>query len=117
MDSLTIRVVYHAICRFDILCVVKDVVDPVSDGKLANFVVSSHIRSHPSAQVRRACSKLLGLAGVSRLCCYNLSKALGAASPKVTTGERALQQRFFAALQQAGPGNWPVSRDRLMAEP
>ena len=38
-------------CRFDILCVVKDVVDPVSDGKLADFVVSSHIRSHPSAQV------------------------------------------------------------------
>ena len=37
-------------CRFDILCVVKDVVDPVSDGKLADFVVSSHIRSHPSAQ-------------------------------------------------------------------
>ena len=39
-------------CRFDILCVVKDVVDPVSDGKLAEFVVSSHIRSHPSAQVK-----------------------------------------------------------------
>jgi hypothetical protein len=38
--------------RFDILCVVKDVVDPVSDGKLADFVVSSHIRSHPSAQVQ-----------------------------------------------------------------
>lgn len=37
--------------RFDILCVVKDVVDPVSDGKLANFVVSSHIRSHPTAVV------------------------------------------------------------------
>ena len=38
-------------CRFDILCVVKDVVDPVSDGKLADFVVSSHIRSHPTAVV------------------------------------------------------------------
>ncbi|KAK9806187.1 hypothetical protein WJX72_004703 [[Myrmecia] bisecta] len=33
--------------RFDILCVVKDVVDPVSDEKLANFVVDSHTRSHP----------------------------------------------------------------------
>lgn len=36
--------------RFDILCVVKDVVDPVSDGRLADFVVSSHSRSHPNAQ-------------------------------------------------------------------
>ena len=48
--------------RFDILCVVKDVVDPVSDEKLANFVVNSHCRSHPSAQARRPpCFRLLGL--------------------------------------------------------
>ena len=30
---------------------VKDVVDPVSDGKLAEFVVSSHMRAHPHNQV------------------------------------------------------------------
>ena len=35
-------------CRFDCLCVVKDTVDPVSDERLANFVVSSHRRSHPN---------------------------------------------------------------------
>lgn len=35
--------------RFDILCVVKDVPDPVADDALAKFVVGSHIRSHPSA--------------------------------------------------------------------
>eukprot|EP00055_Hartaetosiga_balthica_P011307 m.50870 g.50870 ORF g.50870 m.50870 type:complete len:903 (+) comp7538_c0_seq1:90-2798(+) len=34
--------------RFDILCVVKDVVDAVKDEKLASFVVKSHINSHPS---------------------------------------------------------------------
>ena len=34
--------------RFDILCVVKDTVDPVSDARLARFVVSSHARSHPA---------------------------------------------------------------------
>ena len=32
---------------FDILCVIKDTVDPVNDGKLAEFVVGSHARSHP----------------------------------------------------------------------
>eukprot|EP00002_Diphylleia_rotans_P025588 TRINITY_DN5063_c0_g1_i3.p1 TRINITY_DN5063_c0_g1~~TRINITY_DN5063_c0_g1_i3.p1 ORF type:complete len:1064 (+),score=262.09 TRINITY_DN5063_c0_g1_i3:63-3254(+) len=32
--------------RFDILCVVRDVVDPVSDEYLAEFVVNSHRRSH-----------------------------------------------------------------------
>ncbi|KAK4373486.1 hypothetical protein RND71_008870 [Anisodus tanguticus] len=33
------------ISRFDVLCVVKDVVDPVTDEMLAKFVVDSHFRS------------------------------------------------------------------------
>jgi DNA replication licensing factor MCM2 len=33
--------------RFDIMCVVRDIVDPVSDERLARFVVGSHRRSHP----------------------------------------------------------------------
>lgn len=33
--------------RFDILCVVKDIIDPVLDERLAKFVVGSHVRSHP----------------------------------------------------------------------
>ncbi|KAG6651442.1 hypothetical protein CIPAW_06G111400 [Carya illinoinensis] len=35
------------ISRFDILCVVKDVVDSVTDEMLAKFVVDSHFRSQP----------------------------------------------------------------------
>ncbi|RPA84574.1 MCM-domain-containing protein [Ascobolus immersus RN42] len=34
--------------RFDVLCVVRDTVDPEVDGRLAQFVVESHGRSHPS---------------------------------------------------------------------
>jgi len=34
--------------RFDILCVVKDLVDPAEDERLALFVVNSHLRSHPN---------------------------------------------------------------------
>ncbi|XP_038068588.1 DNA replication licensing factor mcm2-like [Patiria miniata] len=34
--------------RFDILCVVRDIVDPVKDEMLARFVTDSHIRHHPS---------------------------------------------------------------------
>ncbi|CAF0725419.1 unnamed protein product [Brachionus calyciflorus] len=33
--------------RFDILCVVRDVVDSVQDELLARFVTESHIRNHP----------------------------------------------------------------------
>nr|GMD75733.1 DNA replication licensing factor MCM2 [Ipomoea batatas] len=35
------------ISRFDIMCVVKDVVDPVIDEMLATFVVDSHFKSQP----------------------------------------------------------------------
>lgn len=34
--------------RFDVLCVLQDVVDPVADEKLAMFVANSHVRSHPN---------------------------------------------------------------------
>ncbi|XP_071702697.1 DNA replication licensing factor MCM2-like [Rutidosis leptorrhynchoides] len=35
------------VSRFDVLCVVKDVVDPVMDEMLAKFVVDSHFKSTP----------------------------------------------------------------------
>ena len=34
--------------RFDILCVVRDTVDPVQDEMLARFVVNSHVKHHPN---------------------------------------------------------------------
>mmetsp|Transcript_46997 Transcript_46997/g.111948 ORF Transcript_46997/g.111948 Transcript_46997/m.111948 type:complete len:925 (-) Transcript_46997:100-2874(-) len=34
--------------RFDVLCVVKDTIDPILDTQLAEFVVRSHCNSHPS---------------------------------------------------------------------
>ena len=37
------------ISRFDIICVVRDQVDPFADQQLAKFVVRSHIRHHPNA--------------------------------------------------------------------
>jgi DNA replication licensing factor MCM2 len=38
--------------RFDILCVLQDVVDPVSDERLAQFVTGSHMRSVPTRTLR-----------------------------------------------------------------
>merc|ERR1712241_1646691 len=35
--------------RFDILCVVRDTVDPTGDEHLARFVVGSHMKNHPRA--------------------------------------------------------------------
>uniref|UniRef100_A0A915PJC1 DNA replication licensing factor MCM2 n=1 Tax=Setaria digitata TaxID=48799 RepID=A0A915PJC1_9BILA len=36
--------------RFDVLCVVRDTIDPVEDERLANFVVDSHRKHHPNVK-------------------------------------------------------------------
>jgi len=46
--SQNVELTEPILSRFDILCVVKDVVDPVQDERLAEFVVGSHIKSHPN---------------------------------------------------------------------
>ncbi|KAF3690338.1 DNA replication licensing factor mcm2 [Channa argus] len=38
------------VSRFDVLCVVRDAIDPVQDEMLARFVVGSHIKHHPSTK-------------------------------------------------------------------
>lgn len=39
--------------RFDVLCVLQDLVDPVADERLAKFVTGSHMRSTPTAELNR----------------------------------------------------------------
>lgn len=46
--SQNVNLTEPILSRFDILCVVKDTVDPIVDEKLARFVVGSHARSHPA---------------------------------------------------------------------
>ena len=45
--------------RFDILCVIKDIVDPVNDEKLAQFVVNSHFASHPDGDMDGRASRAM----------------------------------------------------------
>jgi DNA replication licensing factor MCM2 len=46
--SQNVELTEPILSRFDILCVVRDTVDPESDERLAKFVVESHGRSHPT---------------------------------------------------------------------
>lgn len=52
--SANVELTEPILSRFDILCVVRDTVDPAEDERLAQFIVGSHSRSHPIAQVREA---------------------------------------------------------------
>ncbi|KAI2601984.1 MCM-domain-containing protein [Hypoxylon sp. NC1633] len=48
--SANVQLTEPILSRFDILCVVRDTVDPSEDERLARFIVGSHSRSHPSTQ-------------------------------------------------------------------
>jgi DNA replication licensing factor MCM2 len=49
--SQNVELTEPILSRFDILCVVRDTVDPSEDERLANFVVNSHARAHPTLSV------------------------------------------------------------------
>lgn len=46
--SQNVNLTEPILSRFDILCVVRDIVNPELDERLASFVLDSHMRSHPS---------------------------------------------------------------------
>ncbi|KAG6150434.1 MCM DNA helicase complex subunit [Claviceps purpurea] len=46
--SANVNLTEPILSRFDILCVVRDTVEPEEDERLARFIVGSHSRSHPS---------------------------------------------------------------------
>ena len=48
--SQNVELTEPILSRFDILCVVRDTVDPAEDQRLASFVVNSHGRAHPSTR-------------------------------------------------------------------
>ena len=47
--SANVELTEPILSRFDILCVVRDTVEPEEDERLARFIVGSHSRSHPLA--------------------------------------------------------------------
>ncbi|KAI6383626.1 MCM DNA helicase complex subunit [Pyricularia grisea] len=50
--SANVELTEPILSRFDILCVVRDTVDPAEDERLAKFIVGSHSRSHPTTMAQ-----------------------------------------------------------------
>jgi DNA replication licensing factor MCM2 len=48
--SQNVNLTEPILSRFDILCVVRDTVEPEEDERLARFIIVSHSRSHPGGQ-------------------------------------------------------------------
>ena len=48
--SQNVELTEPILSRFDVLCVVRDTVEPSEDERLASFVVNSHGRAHPNTR-------------------------------------------------------------------
>lgn len=83
------------ISRFDILCIVKDEVDPMQDRHLAKFVVNSHIKHHPA----------------------NLEKTMAAApevdSNDITIPQELLKKYIVYAKQNVHPKLTNIDQDKV----
>lgn len=55
--SQNVELTEPILSRFDVLCVVRDEVDPVKDELLGRFVVQSHTRSHPLFSAAEDCAE------------------------------------------------------------
>ncbi|PWY87512.1 MCM-domain-containing protein [Aspergillus heteromorphus CBS 117.55] len=61
--SQNVQLTEPILSRFDILCVVRDLVDPSEDERLANFVVESHHRANPARPLRDQDGSLINADG------------------------------------------------------
>ncbi|UPR01936.1 minichromosome maintenance protein [Chloropicon primus] len=102
--------------RFDILCVVRDIVDPESDSRLASFVVDSHDKNHPDNvhdAEEEAEEKVVDedLIDQSLLCKY-ISYAKQHCKPRLQSGDLDKLARVYAELRReslATPGGIPIA--------
>ncbi|KAJ6157616.1 DNA replication licensing factor mcm2 [Penicillium chermesinum] len=61
--SQNVELTEPILSRFDILCVVRDLVEPSEDERLANFVIESHHRSNPPKPLRNNAGELVNADG------------------------------------------------------
>merc|ERR1719322_795555 len=93
--------------RFDILCVVRDTVDPAADEHLARFVVASHMVSHPRSEdadkdnfkkTEEALASTSALAGVEKIPQELLKKYIIYAREKIHPKLHQMDQEKVAKM-------------------
>merc|ERR1719245_2609256 len=93
--------------RFDVLCVVRDTVDPVCDEHLARFVVGSHMRNHPLAEeadvermenIEKKLASATNLSGMEKIPQDLLKKYILYAREKIRPKLHALDQEKVAKM-------------------
>ncbi|KAI9734631.1 MAG: MCM DNA helicase complex subunit [Cirrosporium novae-zelandiae] len=98
--------------RFDVLCVVRDTVDPEEDELLASFVVNSHGRAHPSANTAHGSADAMETehnSGSSR-------QPVNGGEPAVREGQipqELLRKYILYARERCRPKLYQIDQDKV----
>ncbi|GAA5930534.1 hypothetical protein JCM1841_003160 [Sporobolomyces salmonicolor] len=113
--SQNVELTEPILSRFDILCVVKDEADPSVDEMLANFVVGSHLRSHPNFDAEKDEVNANGLLDDDLIPQDLLRKYIQYARDRVKPQLHMMDQekiaRLYAELRSASKstGSYPIT--------
>ncbi|OAA61878.1 Mini-chromosome maintenance, DNA-dependent ATPase [Niveomyces insectorum RCEF 264] len=100
--------------RFDLLCVVRDTVDPAEDERLARFLVDSHSRSHPAGGGGAAAAVAAAAAAATTQTTTDTTPAASAASRDQSPIPQGLLRKYILyARERCSPKLYNMDEDKV----
>ncbi|KAI7573765.1 DNA replication licensing factor, partial [Hortaea werneckii] len=110
--SQNVELTEPILSRFDILCVVRDTVDPAEDERLASFVVNSHGRAHPVMSSALGSQTQTTAANESGMDVDGENQA-ATAGPKTEIPQELLRKYILYAREHCRPKLYHIDQDKI----
>jgi DNA replication licensing factor MCM2 len=105
--SQNVELTEPILSRFDILCVVRDTVDPAEDERLATFVVNSHGRAHPTMSSAQGSQSQ---ADAPQSMDVDGDETIG---PKTDIPQELLRKYILYARERCRPKLYQIDQDKI----
>ncbi|KAK4545066.1 MCM DNA helicase complex subunit [Oleoguttula mirabilis] len=111
--SQNVELTEPILSRFDILCVVRDTVDPEEDERLATFVVNSHGRAHPVHSSALGAQTQTTAANESQMDVDGESQVAPTMGPKSEIPQELLRKYILYAREHCRPKLYQIDQDKI----
>lgn len=111
--SQNVELTEPILSRFDILCVVRDTVDPSEDERLASFVVNSHGRAHPVLNSAKGADAPEGAAATSNGTASASQRMDIDARPASEIPQELLRKYILYAREHCRPKLYQIDQDKI----
>ena len=111
--SQNVELTEPILSRFDILCVVRDTVDPAEDERLASFVVNSHGRAHPVMSSALGSQTQTTAAGNEESMDVDSGPSQLSVRPKTEIPQELLRKYILYAREHCRPKLYQIDQDKI----